>query len=54
LSSESLPPSFIWEASEKREEAMAKIRKEENVEKNRIIAEEMVDLIGRFCKFHAG
>ena len=52
LNSESRPPTFIWEASQKREEAMAKIRKEDDVEKNRTIAEEMADLVGRFCDLH--
>ena len=52
LSSESRPPTFIWEASQKRQEAMAKIRKEDDVEKNRTIAEEMADLVGRFCDLH--
>jgi hypothetical protein len=52
LSSESRPPTFIWEASQKREDAMAKIRKEDDVEKNRTIAEKMADLVGRFCDLH--
>jgi hypothetical protein len=51
LCSESRPPTFIWEASQKKQEAMAKIRKEDDVEKNRTIAEEMTDLVGRFCDF---
>jgi hypothetical protein len=52
LNSESRPPTFIWEASQKRQEAIAKIRKEDDVEKNRTIAEEMADLVGRFCDLH--
>jgi hypothetical protein len=52
LCSESRPPTFIWEASQKKQEAMAKIRKEDDVEKNRTIAEEMTDLVGRFCDLH--
>jgi hypothetical protein len=31
---------------------MAKIRKEDDVEQNRTIAEEMTDLVGRFCDLH--
>ena len=52
VSSESRPPTFISEASQKREEAMAKIGNDEDVEKNRTIAEEMADLVGRFCDLH--
>jgi hypothetical protein len=31
---------------------MAKIRKEDDVEKNRTMAEEMTDLVRRFCDLH--
>jgi hypothetical protein len=31
---------------------MARIRKEDDVEENRTIAEEMTGLVGRFCDLH--
>ena len=51
--SESNPPEFIWKASEEREEAMAKIRRDENVEQNRDVAVEMAEILRRFCELHA-
>jgi hypothetical protein len=51
--SESNPPDFIWRASEEREDAMAKIRSDENVEENRDVATEMAEILRRFCELHA-
>lgn len=51
--SESNPPDFIWKASEEREEAMAKIRRGENVEENRDVAAEMAEILRKFCELHA-
>ena len=53
MASESNPPDFIWKASEEREEAMARIRRDENVEKNRDIAAEMAEIVMKFCELHA-
>ena len=47
------PPHFIWNASKEREEALARVRRDENVEENRTIAVEMADLVKRFCELHA-
>jgi hypothetical protein len=51
--SESNPPEFVWKASEEREEALARVRREENVEGNRGIAVEMAEIVRRFCELHA-
>ncbi len=51
--SESNPPDFIWKASEEREEALARVRRDENVEENRGIAIEMAEIVRRFCELHA-
>jgi hypothetical protein len=53
FSSESNPPDFIWKASEEREQAMAKIRRDENVEQNQGVAVEMTELLQKFCDLHA-
>jgi hypothetical protein len=53
LFGESNPPDFIWKASEEREAAMARIRRDENVEENRGFAVEMAELLTRFCELHA-
>jgi hypothetical protein len=53
VSSESNPPDFIWKASEEREAAMARIRRDENVEENRGVAVEMAEMLRRFCELHA-
>ena len=54
LFGDSNPPGFIWDASEQRQTAMEKIRKGENVEENRRVAEETAGLVGRFVSLHAG
>jgi len=51
--SESNPPDFVWKASEEREEALARVRRDENVEQNREIAVEMAEIVRRFCELHA-
>ncbi|KAE9380412.1 hypothetical protein N431DRAFT_459346 [Stipitochalara longipes BDJ] len=50
---ESNPPDFIWKASKEREEAMARISRDESVEENRSVAIEMAELLQRFCDLHA-
>ncbi len=52
-SRESNPPDFIWNASQQREDALAKVRKGENVEINRAIAVEMAELVQKFCGLHS-
>ncbi|KAL5317288.1 hypothetical protein ACEPPN_014383 [Leptodophora sp. 'Broadleaf-Isolate-01'] len=50
---DSNPPDFIWKANEAREEALAKIKRGEDVKANWGIAAEMAALVERFCELHA-
>ncbi|TVY20674.1 hypothetical protein LARI1_G001189 [Lachnellula arida] len=48
------PPDFIWNASEQRRNAVEKVRRGDDVERNRRIVVEKEELLGRFLDLHAG